>query len=112
MFSDLSGPEVFPFVPLSSARGKKRLCHKSKACWIERYVAIPALVSQHFACKTAHRDCVRTGTKNTIMVLIIGQKDPERYQYIDGEENPDWNAPSHQEDDWQMASYAETELRL
>ena len=80
--------------------GKKRLCHKSKAWYFEPSVAILALIYQHFACKTAHRDCVRTGTKNTIMVLISGRRDPEGDQDMDGDEHPDWNATFQQEDDW------------
>ena len=46
---ELSGPGVFLFGPLSLVRGKKRLCHKSKACYFKQSVAILALIDQPFA---------------------------------------------------------------
>ena len=93
---------------------EKRLCHKSKACCIKQSVAILALNDQPFAYKTAHRDCVRTGTKNTIMVIIgLARRQDPADQDMNDNEKPDWNEPGHQgEDDWQLASYEDTDLRL
>ena len=112
LLSNLSGPEVFG--PLSPVRRKKRLCHKSKACYFEQSVAILALIYQHFAWKTPHRDCVRTGTKDTIMVLIFARKDPDGDQEMRDDDDPEWRAPEEQQedDDWLMASYDDIELRL
>ena len=45
------GPEDFQFEPFSPDR-EKRLCHESKACYIEQSVAFSAQIVQSFACRT------------------------------------------------------------
>ena len=54
----------------------------TKAYHIDPSAAISARIFQSFACKTVYRDCVRTGTKNTIMVII----GPSRRQDAEDEE--------------------------
>ena len=114
--SELSGPAKFRCIgPVSLARRKKRLCHNSKIGFINRSVAILALRYKPFACETAiHRDFVRTGSKNAIMVIIglVNRSNDPEDQDMDDNELPD-RTPGHQgEEDWQLASYEEAELRL
>ena len=121
LLSDLSGPGGFG--PFSLARGKKRLCHRSKACYFAQSVAILALIEKHFACgpcEPAYRDCIRTGTKNTIMVLIYHKEketDPDGDRQMQDGETVNWGATEDQEPqedkkDWRMSRYDEIELRL
>ena len=83
-----------------------------------------ALIEKHFAwksCEPAYRDCIRTGTKNTIMVkTFLREKqeiDPDGDQQMQDPEKPNWEAPDDQEPqtkekDWRMSYYDEIELRL
>ena len=83
-----------------------------------------ALIEKHFACKScelAYRDCIRTGTKNTIMVkTFLKEKqeiDPDGDQQMQDPEKPNWEAPDDQEPrtkdkDWFMSNYDDIEIRL
>ena len=90
--------------PFRWLEGKKRLCHKSKACYFARPVPIFAWIDKHFAyesCELADRDWIRTGTKNTIMVkALLKQKqeiDADGDEPVQDLEKPNWNAMDDQE---------------